>query len=279
MEILAKRLPDVPHILCFDTAFHTTQPWYEKMFAIPRAYYNEGVMRYGFHGLSYEYILHKINEDSHFKTKKKIIVAHLGNGSSLCAIKNGGSIASTMGFSALDGLMMGTRCGNIDPGVLLFLMKEKKLSPDRIETILYKESGLKGVSELSSDMRLLLASPTQKAKEAIDLFAYRIVKEIGALSSALNGLDLLVFTAGIGENAYLIREKVCAQLGWLGIHLNKTENKKSHGAAIGTLSTVDSAVQICTIPTHEEEMIAQHIVTALQNKPSDPERRNGGKRP
>lgn len=228
--ILAVRehLPALPQVACFDTAFHQTQPAIARRFALPRALHDAGVKRYGFHGLSYEYIASKISG------KKRVIAAHLGNGSSLCAIRDGRSVASTMGFTALDGLMMGTRTGTIDPGVLLYLLQEKRLSPKDLERLLYRESGLLGVSGISHDMRALLASSDPRAKEAVDLFVYRIVREIGSLAAALGGLDLLVFTGGIGEHAASVREAILAGTAWL------------------------APFEARVVPTNEEEMIARH---------------------
>jgi acetate kinase len=239
IEVILKKFPKMLQVACFDTAFHYTHPPIADQFAIPRALTEEGVRRYGFHGLSYEYIISKIKYNFPEKYRQRIIVAHLGNGSSLCAIKNGISIASSMGFSTLDGLMMGTRCGSIDPGVLLYLMQFKNMTANDLAKLLYYESGLLGVSGISNNMQVLLENKSQEAHEAIDLFIYRIKREIGSLAAALEGLDLLVFTGGIGENAATIREAVSDSLDWLG-----------HPA-------------VMVIPTDEEWVIANHIVQLL----------------
>lgn len=234
IEAILKKYPKMLQVACFDTAFHSTHPPIADEFAIPRELTEEGVRRYGFHGLSYEYIISKIKLNFPEKYRQRIIVAHLGNGSSLCAIKNGVSIASTMGFSTLDGLMMGTRCGAIDPGVLLYLMQSKNMNAKDLEKLLYYESGLLGVSGISNNMQVLLENKSHEAHEAIDLFVYRIKREIGSLAAALEGLDLLVFTGGIGENAATIREAVSDSLDWLG-----------HPT-------------VMVIPTDEEWVIANH---------------------
>ncbi|MGE3319392.1 MAG: acetate/propionate family kinase [Candidatus Berkiella sp.] len=242
IEAILKNHPQMPQVACFDTAFHFTHPPIANQFAIPRSLTEEGVRRYGFHGLSYEYIISKIKNNFPEKYRQRIIVAHLGNGASLCAIKNGISIASTMGFSTLDGLMMGTRCGAIDPGVLLYLMQFKKMSVNEVEKLLYYQSGLLGVSGISNNMQVLLESNTHEAKEAVELFVYRIKREIGSLAAALEGLDLLVFTGGIGENAAIIRESVSDSLDWLG-----------HPT-------------VMVIPTDEEWIIANHTLHLLHSR-------------
>lgn len=242
IEAILKKHPKMPQVACFDTAFHYTHPPIANQFALPRALTAEGVRRYGFHGLSYEYIISKIKSNFPEKYRQRIIVAHLGNGSSLCAIKNGISIASTMGFSTLDGLMMGTRCGAIDPGVLLYLLQFKKMSVSDVEKLLYYQSGLLGVSGISNNMQVLLESKEPEAKEAIELFIYRIKREIGSLAAALEGCDLLVFTGGIGENAAIIREAVSDSLDWLG-----------HPT-------------VMVIPTDEEWIIANHTLHLLHSR-------------
>ncbi len=226
--------PGLPQVACFDTAFHQAQPEIARRFALPRALHDAGVKRYGFHGLSYEYVAGKLPQV--LPGRSKVIIAHLGNGASLCAVKDGRSIASTMGFTALDGLMMGTRTGAIDPGVLLYLMDEKRLGARELERLLYKQSGLLGVSGISHDMRTLLASSDPRAREAIDLYVYRIVREIGSLAAALGGLDALVFTGGIGEHAEPVRAAVCQAVRWLG------------------------SFDIVVVPTNEEEIIARHTL-------------------
>ncbi len=252
-------MPNVPQVACFDTAFHRTQPELAQRFALPRRYFAEGVRRYGFHGLSYEYISKKLYDLDPKLTDAKIIVAHLGNGSSLCAIRNGKSIATTMGFSPLDGLMMGTRCGQIDPGVLLYLLEHDKLDAKALEHLLYYESGLLGVSGLSNDMRTLLASDDVNAKEAIDLYVYRLVRELGSLLASLGGFDAIVFTGGIGENAAEIRSRICKHIAWLGLEINEVANT-ANSMCISATSSVLSA---WVIKTDENLMIALHTLTAV----------------
>jgi acetate kinase len=256
--ILALR-PDLPQVACFDTAFHHTQPAVATRFALPRAYEAEGVRRYGFHGLSYEYIASRLNDMTPDLAHGRVIVAHLGNGASLCAMQSGQSIDTTMGFTALDGLMMGTRCGSIDAGVLLYMQQQKGLTVQQVENVLYNESGLLGVSGLSSDMRDLLASPDPRAKEAIDLFVYRIARETAALAGSLGGLDGFVFTAGIGEHAAQIRAAVCERLRWLGVVPDPGANLP--GAAL--ISAHNSRVEVRVIPTDEEAMIHRHTIASL----------------
>jgi acetate kinase len=253
--------PALPQVACFDTAFHRTNPRIAQMFALPRRYDEAGVKRYGFHGLSYEYIASVLDRYLGDAPAAKVIVAHLGNGASLCALENGVSIASSMGFTALEGVPMGTRTGSIDPGVLLYLLQQQQLSSADVERILYKESGLLGVSGISSDMRVLENSDSPDAAEAIDLFVYRIGREIGSLAAALGGLDALVFTAGIGEHSSLVRSKVCAQAAWLGITVDQAANE-SHGPRISTAASQTSA---WVIPTNEEAQIANHTARLLSN--------------
>jgi acetate kinase len=250
--------PDVPQVACFDTAFHRSNPPVAQAFAIPRALSAEGVKRYGFHGLSYEYIARVLPEHS-ARAEGRVIVAHLGNGSSMCGMVGRRSIASTMGFTAIDGLMMGTRTGAIDPGVLLYLIDEKGMGSAELTRLLYKESGLLGVSGISQDMRTLLASDQPEAAEAIDLYCYRIVREIGSLATAIGGLDALVFTGGIGEHAAEIRHRVCESLGWLGAELDGTANS----ADAIRISTAASKLDLLVLPTNEEWMIAHHAQTLL----------------
>jgi acetate kinase len=240
-------LPGLPQVACFDTAFHQTQPEIARMFPLPRALTDAGVRRYGFHGLSYEYIARRLREIPGLENRSKTIVAHLGNGASLCALQDGRSVASTMGFTALDGLMMGTRAGSIDPGVLLYLMDEKGMTSRDLARLLYKESGLLGVSGISHDMRTLLASRDPRAKVAIDLFVYRVVREIGSLAAALGGLDALVFTGGIGEHAAPVRDAICDGARWLGVDRDAARSR----------------VAVAVIPTNEEEMIARHTLAAV----------------
>lgn len=262
IKILSKLHPDLPQIACFDTAFHVTNPRISRLYALPRALSDQGIMRYGFHGLSYEYIAQELPRHEPRAAAGKVVIAHLGNGASMCALLAGKSIATTMGFSALDGLPMGTRCGNIDPGVLLYLLKEKHMDADAIENLLYRESGLLGVSGLSNDMRELLQSDHSHAREAIDLFVYRIVRELGSLVAALGGLDALVFTGGIGEHGADIRAQVCAQSSWLPMHLDDSANRLG-GPCI---STSESSVSIWALATDEELMIARHVQGALKKQ-------------
>jgi acetate kinase len=255
-------LPGVPNVACFDTAFHRTHAPVVERFALPEEFYAEGVRRYGFHGLSYEYIAQALRDVAPEIADGRVIVAHLGNGASMCAMRQGRSVESTMGFTALDGLPMGTRCGQIDPGVLLYLMQEKGMGARQIEDLLYKRSGLLGLSGISNDMRTLLASSDPRAALAIDYFVYRIIRETGALASALGGIEAMVFTAGIGENSVPIRERVCLGLAWLGVQLDPAANAR-HGPRI---TTPDSRVSVWVIPTDEEQMIARHTLAALNGR-------------
>jgi acetate kinase len=254
IRALAQNRPDVPQVACFDTAFHRTQPEVAQAYALPRAITERGVRRYGFHGLSYEYIAGALPQAAPQVADGRVVVAHLGNGSSMCAMLGGRSMASTMGFTAVDGLVMGTRCGNIDPGVILYLIDELKMDARAVEDMIYKRSGLLGVSGISSDMRTLLASDEPAARFAVELFTYRIGRELGSLAAALGGIDALVFTAGIGEHAPLVRERVCRLAGWLGVELDPAAN----GADGPRISTAASRVSAWVIPTNEELMIARH---------------------
>jgi acetate kinase len=246
--------PDVPQVACFDTAFHRTQPPVAQTFALPYDLTDQGIKRYGFHGLSYEYIATVLPDYVDNKADGRVIVAHLGNGASMCAMQGRKSLATTMGFTALDGLPMGTRCGSIDPGVILYLLSELHMDAPGITDLLYHRSGLLGVSGQSSDMRELLTSNSPHSAEAIDLFVYHIQREAGSLAAALGGLDILVFTAGIGEHAAPIRAKVCQNLQWLGVQFDETANR-SGGPKI---SSDNSAVSVWVIPTDEDLMIARH---------------------
>lgn len=245
--------PGARQVACFDTAFHRQHPFVNDTFALPRAYYDKGVRRYGFHGLSYDYIAGTLAEAVPRLFEGRVVVAHLGNGASMCGLLGGRSIASSMGFTALDGLPMGTRSGQLDPGVVLYLMQEEGLSADEIADLLYRRSGLLGLSGVSNDMRALLASDDPHARDAIDYFCFRIQRELGGLAAALNGLDAVVFTGGIGENAAPIREQVCAGLGWIGIELDAEKNRK--GAT--EISAEYSDVRVLVIPTNEELVIAR----------------------
>jgi acetate kinase len=250
----------LPQVACFDTAFHHSQPAVARRFALPRRVTEQGVQRYGFHGLSYEYIASALPEIDSAAAAGRTIVAHLGNGASMCAMQAGRSVATTMGFTALDGLPMGTRCGAIDPGVLLYLMDQQKMDARALERLLYHESGLFGVSGISSDMRVLLTSNDSRAAEAIDLFTYRIGRELGSLAAALGGLDALVFTGGIGEHAAAIRNRVCNAARWLGVELDEEANV----AGRSRISRHTSRVSVLVIPTNEELMIARHTLQVLR---------------
>ena len=259
IRAVAAARPAVMQVACFDTAFHHTMPAVAKSFALPAAISAQGVRRYGFHGLSYEYIAGRLAHLSPALARGRVMVAHLGSGASLCAMKGGTSIDTTMGFSALDGLVMATRCGLLDAGVILYLGRQGHSFAD-IEEMLYQHSGLLGVSGISGDVRVLLASDVPHAREAIELFTYRIASEAGALISALGGLDGLVFTAGIGENAPSIRSAICERLTWLGLRLDDAAN----AAGADRISTADSAVEVRVIPTDEEAMIAQHTLGLIR---------------
>jgi acetate kinase len=254
--------PNLPQVACFDTAFHRTMPKVATRFGLPREYEEAGVRRYGFHGLSYEYIARRLRDVAPDLANGRVIAAHLGNGASLCAMQHGASVDTTMGFTALDGLMMGTRCGNLDPGVILYLEEERGLSAKQVQDLLYRQSGLLGVSGgIASDMRSLLASPDPRAHEAIELFVFRIGREIGALTSSLGGLEGLIFTAGIGENAPEIRAMVCARLGWLGAQLDVEANARNEAV----ISTPQSGIRILVLPTDEEAMIAHHTLNTVRS--------------
>lgn len=257
VEVSKQAFPNALQVGCFDTAFHHGHPWVNDTFAIPNKYYDEGIRRYGFHGLSYEYIASQLPNIIPSVFDKRIIVAHLGNGASMCGLNNLKSIVSSMGFSALDGLPMGTRCGQIDAGVLLFWM-DKGYSKEKIERIVYKESGLKGLSGMTNDVRMLLASDDPHAKRAIDYFVNRITREIGSLSAVLGGLDALVFTGGIGENAAKIRELVIEPLSFLGLKIDTNAN------ASNQTFVQNAKVPICVIPTKEESVIARAVALKLR---------------
>jgi acetate kinase len=257
-----ERAPSLPQIACFDTAFHRDQPAVAQAFALPKAITDRGVQRYGFHGLSYEYIAHTMSKYDARAAAGKTVVLHLGNGASMCAISAGRSVASTMGFTAVDGLPMGTRCGSLDPGVLLYLMDELGMDARAIEKLIYQQSGLLGVSGISSDMRTLETSADPAATAAIDLMIYRIGRELGSLAAAMGGLDAIVFTAGIGENSRGLRARVCADAAWLGVDVDHAANE-ANGPR---LSTGASRVAAWVIPTNEELMIARHTLRALKTR-------------
>ena len=265
IRTIAAMQPELPQVACFDTGFHTTQAWVARAFALPRHVTEAGVKRYGFHGLSYEYIASVLPEHLGAAASGRVVVAHLGNGASLCAMKNRQSVASTMGFTALDGLMMGTRCGSLDPGVVLYLMSALGMSVQAVEKLLYQQSGLLGVSGISGDMRAVEASGAPKAKQAIDLYVYRISQQLGSLAASLGGLDGLVFTAGIGENSAMIRQRVCCDAAWLGVELDDDANQ-ANASSIRRISKPGSHIEAWVIPTNEELMIAQHTQGVLQGR-------------
>lgn len=262
INAVTRYAPALPQVACFDTSFHRTQPAVAQQFAIPRELTATGIQRYGFHGLSYEYIAAWLPEFDEQAAMGRTVVAHLGNGASLCAMRGGVSVATTMGFTPLDGLAMGTRCGAIDPGVLLYLMNQNGMDVRALERLLTHESGLLGVSGISSDMRTLLEkeSTDARAAEAIELFVYRISRELGSLAAALGGLDALVFTGGIGEHAPSIRARVCRAAKWLGLDFDERSNEQSGPR----LSSSTSRVSAWVIPTNEELMIAQHTQHLLK---------------
>jgi acetate kinase len=254
IRLVAERAPELPQVACFDTAFHRAQPEIAQAYALPAEVTERGVRRYGFHGLSYEYIAGALPAIDAKAAAGRVVVAHLGNGASMCAMRAGRSVASTMGFTAVDGLPMGTRTGSLDPGIVLYLMDEMKMDARAIEKLIYQRSGLLGVSGISSDMRTLLASAEPRARFAVDLFVYRIARELGSLAAALGGIDALVFTGGIGERSAEIRERVCRDAHWLGIEPDPAANL----AGGPRISTASSKVAAWAIPTNEELMIARH---------------------
>jgi acetate kinase len=262
IRTIHERLPDMLQVACFDTAFHRGHPEPADRFAIPEPLYREGVRRYGFHGLSYEYIAGRLAAVAPDIAKGKVIVAHLGSGASMCALSAGRSVESTMGFTALDGLPMGTRPGQLDAGVVLYLMQEKRMSAQQIERFLYHDCGLKGLSGISNDVRVLLASEDPRAKLALDFFVYRIAMLAGSLAAAMGGFDGLVFTAGVGENAPRIREAVMHRLSWLGMSCDPEANEKGSPR----ISTAGSSVACFVIPTDEELMIAEHTRDCLRSR-------------
>ncbi len=259
VKAIAAAHPDVPQVACFDTAFHRGRPAVADRLALPQELHDDGIRRYGFHGSSYAYIARALKDVAPEIADGRVVVAHLGNGASMCAIHGGKSVDTTMGFTALDGLVMGTRCGWLDPGVILHLIRERGMTADAVEDLLYHRSGLLAVSGISSDIRDLLDSNEPAARTALDLFVYRIGRELGALCSALGGIDGLVFTAGIGENAVGIRERVCRDAAWLGVDLDDTANRQG-GPCITTPS---SSVSAWVVPTNEETMIALETLNAI----------------
>jgi acetate kinase len=259
VRTLAAIRPSLTQIACFDTAFHHGLAPPASRFAIPRRFEERGVRRYGFHGLSFEYVAGRLAEIAPELAAKRVVIAHLGNGASLCALRHGRSVDTTMGLTPLDGLVMGTRCGTIDPGVLLYLQQHEKMSIEDVQHLLYHESGLLGVSGLSADMRTLLASGTEAAREAVELFTFRAAQEIAMMATALEGLDGMVFTGGIGEHAKEIRSAIGARLGWLGVRVDPTANEEARERISGS----DSAVDVLVIPTNEELAIARHCAALV----------------
>ena len=264
VRAVARLRPGLPQVACFDTAFHHDMPALATRFALPRAFHDQGIRRYGFHGLSYEYIAGRLNQIDPRLAAGRVIAAHLGNGASLCAMRNGKSLDTTMGFTALDGLMMGTRCGSLDPGVVLHLQTQLGMNAADVEQLLYTKSGLLGVSGISSDMRALSESGAPEAEEAIELFVWRAAREIGALTVSLGGLDGLIFTAGIGENHAGIRSRICRRLAWLGLEIDETANAGNRAC----ISLPDSRAMVCIVPTDEERMIALHTLAILARAPA-----------
>jgi len=259
IRLMLERLPGVPEVACFDTAFHHTVPEVAHLFALPPRFAAAGIRRYGFHGLSYEYVASVLPALDAQAAAGRTVVFHLGNGSSMCALEGGRSVATTMGFTAVDGLPMGTRTGAMDPGVLLFMFDELGMSVREVERLLYHESGLLGMSGISSDVRDLLASNAAAAQLALDVFVYRARRELGSLAAALGGLDAVVFTAGIGENQPEIRRRICRDAAWLGLELDDAANA-GHGPRISTMA---SRVSAWVVPTDEETMIARHVERLL----------------
>jgi acetate kinase len=264
IEITMRKWPDAPQVACFDTAFHRTIPPVAKLLPLPQDLLGSGVRRYGFHGISYDYIASQLPTVAPEIAQGRVIVAHLGNGASLCALHHGRSLDTTMSFTVIDGICMGTRPGGLDPGAVLYLFQERKMSAQQVEDILYHRSGLLGISGLSSDMRELLKSSSPRAQLALDYFIYRIAKEIGALAAILGGLDALVLTAGIGENSVPIRRRICEAAEWLGVSLDPAANEE----ASTRISTSGSKVSAWVIPTNEELMIARHTWMILHARPS-----------
>lgn len=269
IDAIVGRYPGLCQIVCFDTSFHKTNPSISRLYGLPRSLTEKGLIHYGFHGLSFEYVSEELKYIDRHAAMGKTIIAHLGSGASMCGMVNGKSVATTMGFSALDGLVMGTRCGQLDPGVILYLIQHEKMGAKELETLLYQDSGLLGVSGISNDVRDLMASKETAAKEALDLFVYRVVRETGSLAAACGGLDSFVFTAGIGERSPEIRKAICKQLDWLGIELDERANR------LGELkiSTDSSRVSVWILPTYEELMIARHgaRLASIHNRQKKPD--------
>ncbi len=269
IRAIRARYPELRQVACFDTAFHRGHPELADRYAVPDELYREGVRRYGYHGLSYEYISLRLSAAASPRIAGgRVVVAHLGSGASMCALENGRSIDSTMGFSALDGLPMGTRPGQLDPTIVLYLMTAKGMSVQAVERFLYRECGLKGLSGISNDVRDLLRSDDPRARMALEYFVFRIARELGSLAAALGGIDGLVFTAGVGENAPAIRADICRRAAWLGVSLDQAANLRGEPC----ISTVDSKVGVYVIPTDEEWMIANHTLATLQQGLKQPAR-------
>jgi acetate kinase len=260
IRALLARFPDLPQVACFDTAFHRGHSAVADHYAIPERFYAEGVRRYGFHGLSYEYVAERLGEVAPGIAKGRVIIAHLGSGASMCALAKGRSVESTMGFTALDGLPMGTRPGQIDPGVLLYLITEKGMAPAAVQDLLYRDSGLKGLSGISNDMRELQSNAAPAAKLAVDYFVYRVALNVGMLAAALGGLDAFVFTAGIGERSAVIRARIAERLAWLGVVFDPVANE----AGKSVISHPESRIGLYVVPTDEELMIARQTLALLK---------------
>jgi acetate kinase len=259
IEAVFDRLPDVPQVACFDTGFHLGRSSVTQVVPLPRDICKAGLQRYGFHGLSYEYVASILPEAAPEIARGRVIIAHLGSGASLCALRDGKSVDNSLGFTALDGLCMGTRPGALDPGVVLYLFQNLGLSAKEVERILYKKSGLLGISGISNDMRDLLTRTEPEARLAVEYFVYRATKEIGALAAVLGGIDGLVFTAGIGENSPDIRQRICRASSWLGLELDEEANARGRGR----ISSLQSKVSAWVVPTNEELMIARHTGALL----------------
>jgi acetate kinase len=261
IKFISGQFPDVPQVACFDTAFHRTLPQVARMYALPRRIFEQGIERYGFHGLSYEYIMSELAALEEKLADGRVIIAHLGSGASMAAVKNGKSVDTSMGFVPLEGLVMATRSGDVDPGVLLYLLEQQKMSAKELSTLLNKESGLLGVSASSGDMRELLekSAGDSRAAEAVDLFCYRVKKYIGAYSAVLGGVDLLIFAGGIGERAPAVRKRICEGLDFLGVRLDSAAND----ANAAVISAGDSRVRVRVIETNEDLMIVRHVVALL----------------
>jgi acetate kinase len=263
MRILARNFPDLAQVACFDTAFHSSQPAVARNYGLPQALTDAGVCSYGFHGLSYEYVTSHLLASRPDLAEGRVVICHLGNGSSLCAVKGGRSMDTSMGFSVLNGVPMGTRSGSIDPGVILYLMREKKMGLEELEDLLYRQSGLLGVSGISNDMKVLQESADPGARKAVELFCFRVAKEVAAMAASMGGVDALVFTAGIGENSPEIRALIAERLEWLGVAVDPEAN----GRKAYDISAAEARVPVFVVPTNEEMMIARHTIQVLGHRP------------